>query len=322
MSSEGTPILGSNGKRKFTMGEMVAACVAAMVLGALLLSGIVYMFSGSSDTKDLDQVYVAKVWKKGNVTFYMESPDPNADFSYQDAANWKFTSCKGNGMQSPIDLGDATNWGIASNLTPLKLKYREMPLRITNNGKYIFFDFSKSGNKLFTPTGNYTMLDIRFHTPSEHSLNGARYPMEIQFYHLNHHYDPDDETDNNKYAVMSVFVKQGKTNHAFPNEEYKFNQFLPRVTGVEHNLEKPLDINDLLPTSREQYLYYEGSLTAPPCSENVKWFVYTNPIEMSKVQIDTFEAVAKTMPAADKNGHNARPTQSKGARAVLVTGTG
>ena len=63
----------------------------------------------------------------------------------------------------------------------------------------------------------------------------------------------------------------------------------------------------LLPEEKVNY-EYNGSLTTPPCSEGVRWFVLSNPVQMSKEQIEAFRKIYD---------HNYRPTQPKNARQIL-----
>ena len=60
-----------------------------------------------------------------------------------------------------------------------------------------------------------------------------------------------------------------------------------------------VDIDDMLPKNKATYRY-TGSLTTPPCSEDVRWFVYVEPIELSRDQIDVFRKIFH---------ENNRPTQ-------------
>mmetsp|Transcript_18973 Transcript_18973/g.46591 ORF Transcript_18973/g.46591 Transcript_18973/m.46591 type:complete len:339 (-) Transcript_18973:254-1270(-) len=327
---EETPIIGSmlsTTRRSVSMVILVAACLASFLVGILTVLSASYIQSGAgaqsgpASPGPAAHEYAAKIWKRGNVSFYDMSFDPNDDFSYG-SSRWGNPTCRSVGLQSPIDMGDASNWGIAADLVPLKFDYRQRPLKITNNGKTIFFDLRDGDDTVKTSTGTYGLAEVRFHMPSEHSFNGARYPMEIQFFHNN---KAKTLPADNKHGVVSVFAKVGKVNGAFPKSAYKFKQYLPMVTGVQHTLDKPFDLMDLLPgnhnSAQAKYLSYSGSLTTPPCSENVKYFVYTQPIEFSQDQLDVFSSAIKLLPAADSNGFNARPVQSRGARAVLVSTT-
>ena len=62
-------------------------------------------------------------------------------------------------------------------------------------------------------------------------------------------------------------------------------------------------------TSVRQAVRYEGSLTTPPCSQGVKWFVFTTLVEVSDTQLAAFEAVL---------GKNNRPVQPLNDRELLI----
>ncbi len=67
-----------------------------------------------------------------------------------------------------------------------------------------------------------------------------------------------------------------------------------------------IDIGKLLPAA-QGYYNFAGSLTTPPCSEEVNWFVLKTPVEMSDAQLKRFAHVYK---------HNARPIQPLNGRTV------
>jgi len=69
-----------------------------------------------------------------------------------------------------------------------------------------------------------------------------------------------------------------------------------------------VDVDALLPQARTTYRY-DGSLTTPPCSEGVQWFVMTTPIALSGAQIGAFTTLF--------HGNN-RPVQSLNERPVLT----
>jgi carbonic anhydrase len=69
----------------------------------------------------------------------------------------------------------------------------------------------------------------------------------------------------------------------------------------------------LLPADRT-FFTYAGSLTTPPCTEGITWFVMKTPIEMSPAQIDAFTKL-------EHLGHTNRPIQRLGGRTVLIDST-
>jgi carbonic anhydrase len=77
-------------------------------------------------------------------------------------------------------------------------------------------------------------------------------------------------------AVVAVFFQEGKNN--------------PMLDNIIGNVNKEISINpkDLLPDNTVHYYHYVGSLTTPPCSENVQWYLLKTPQTASKSQIDAF----------------------------------
>ena len=108
-----------------------------------------------------------------------------------------------------------------------------------------------------------------------------------------------------KLAVIGAFIAEGGANKAF--EPVWAN--LPEEKGVEVHLEHvEVDVDTLLPQDRTTYRY-DGSLTTPPCSEGVKWFVLANPVALSAQQIAAFRAVVQD---------NNRPTQPLNGRKIVT----
>jgi carbonic anhydrase len=68
-----------------------------------------------------------------------------------------------------------------------------------------------------------------------------------------------------------------------------------------------VDPSAIVPKDTDYYRYM-GSLTTPPCSEGVNWFIAADPEEASKAQI---EAIAKAV------GMNSRPAQRINNRLVI-----
>ena len=82
---------------------------------------------------------------------------------------------------------------------------------------------------------------------------------------------------------------------------------MPQVEGKEEEVAGVgIDPKGLVPRNAAYYTY-GGSLTAPPCTEGVTWFVLKTPVEVSEAQIVEF---AKLYP------HDVRPIQPLNGRVV------
>ena len=105
-------------------------------------------------------------------------------------------------------------------------------------------------------------------------------------------------------AVIGVMIKPGQENLALS----EIWPHLPRQAGgPKHAKGTAINARDLLPATAS-YHHYKGSLTTPPCSEGVNWFVMSSPIEASMAQIDRLSKIM---------GSNARPPQPLNQRLVI-----
>ena len=119
--------------------------------------------------------------------------------------------------------------------------------------------------------------------------------MEIHLVH---------QSATGRVAVLGIFIKEGKPN---PNFERIWSH-LPQETGtLVHHENVEIDVGNTLPKEHHWYRYM-GSLTTPPCSEDVQWFVIEDPIEISQDQIAAFTSLYSG---------NARPLQERNARPIV-----
>ncbi len=182
------------------------------------------------------------------------------------------------------------------NLPEIKLSYLKVPLNILNNSHTIQINTPK-GNKINIDKNEYELLQFHFHTPSEHALQGKRTPLEVHFVNKN--------SDGN-LAVLGVFFKLGKRNKELTA---MFNH-LPSSGETKKVSREKINLSKLFPKSKNYYTY-SGSLTTPPCSEIVTWYVYKDNIEISQDQLKKFKKLFKM---------NARPLQKVSSRIVEEKG--
>lgn len=242
---------------------------------------------------------------------------PDTDHGSQRAAQWSYAAetgpvhwsaldgsyaaCGNGRAQSPIDLSDArltTLPPLARDYVPanLKIMHHEHVLDVIDNGHTIQIDVD-DGSELGFGSERYALVQYHFHAPSEHTVDGKHFPMEMHLVH---------RSVTGHLAVMGVLIRSGAHNDAFD----PVWQHLPHTPGETVHLEHvSVDVDDLLPTDHRTW-HYGGSLTTPPCDEGVAWFVLHEPIELSPAQIDAFRAIF--------DGNN-RPVQPLHERAVLLT---
>lgn len=204
-----------------------------------------------------------------------------------------FKVCQLGLEQTPVDLSA----GMKGETGPLNFNYRQMPLRIVNNGHTIQVNADPGCSMLIGQT-RYDLVQFHFHHPSEHLVDGKAFDMEIHFVH---------KAENGALAVVGVFVKSGAHNDGL---KPIFAQ-MPKSAGPEVSASGVFDPKDFFPASQNHFRYM-GSLTTPPCSEGLTWTVFRDPIEASPDQIREFAALFP---------NNARSVQRKNRRFIIETGS-
>jgi carbonic anhydrase len=202
----------------------------------------------------------------------------------------KFAMCSQGKNQSPVDITGT----VKAELKPLAIAYGSTATEVLNNGHTVKVNFAP-GSTLKIDGKSFTLLQYHFHTPSENAVDGKLYPMEAHLVHA-------DKAGN--LAVVSVLFKKGAANADLA----KILKKMPKKKGEKYALnDANLGAETLLPKVRSYYRFI-GSLTTPPCSEGVRWFVMSEPVELSTEQLKAFEAVM---------GKNNRPVQPINARLIL-----
>jgi carbonic anhydrase len=218
-------------------------------------------------------------------------------WSYEGAAgarNWgklsgAYRACAIGTRQSPLDIVEP----IKAELPPLNVSYRGDLAALVNNGHTIQADIAK-GSMLTVGTERYELVQFHFHHPSEHLITGKGFAMECHFVHS----DPAGSL-----GVLGVLMTEGAPNPAFG----RIVEAMPRKEGTATSGLAGIDPNALLPSGLAYYRY-SGSLTTPPCSEEVDWMLLEAPIAVAAGDIAKFAALYPM---------NARPAQKGFRRFVL-----
>ena len=197
-----------------------------------------------------------------------------------------FEACSEGITQSPIDL---TKKNLISNKEPISFDYKAYSLSQTRFG-FKYYNRSKS----MTVDGKtYDLSQFHFHMPAEHTVSGKRFPAEM---HLVHH-----DRDGN-LAVVAVLFKEGKSNKVFKEIVDTADK-----SDEEKYIIEAGDITSLLPENKE-YFHYMGSLTTPPCTEGVNWYVLKHKVEVSKEDLSALNKaiIYNSRPIQDAAGRVAR----------------
>jgi carbonic anhydrase len=205
-----------------------------------------------------------------------------------------YTVCKVGKEQSPIDIRNAEK----AELPIIRFEYKSGPLKfLINNGYTIrvnYHDAPGRGNFLIVGNKRYQLTQFHFHRPSEEYIRGKPYDMVV---HLMH------QASDGEVVGVAVLLKAGNANATIQ----KLWEHMQKAEGKEEEI-AGVEVNPtgLLPHDTAYYTYM-GSLTAPPCSESVRWFVLKTPVDISTEEISAF---AKLYP------HDVRPIQPLNGRVV------
>jgi carbonic anhydrase len=200
------------------------------------------------------------------------------------------TSCNGD-EQSPINIEPVTatppNGG-----TPVEVTYaRQATVTVFDNGHAVEAEAPERAGELRFDGKEYQLAQFHFHAPGEHELAGRDYEVEAHFVH---------RAEDGSLAVVAVLYRQGKLNRRLAG----IWEDLPDVGDTSRRpVRVPLE--RLLPAAARVY-HYTGSLTTPPCTEGVAWFVVARPDHLSTQQI---LGMRRIFSGAEFPSGNARPVQ-------------
>ncbi|MBK9339124.1 MAG: carbonic anhydrase family protein [Lewinellaceae bacterium] len=202
-----------------------------------------------------------------------------------------YADCNGI-FQSPVNLTGAL---FDASLKALALQYTDLETDIVFNGHTIEFDTEKGNSTLNLNGASYKLLQFHFHTHSEHAIEGVHAPLELHLVH--------QHVATGNRVVVGVLFEEGAEN-AFLSA---FMDHLPTSSSPHYESSEQYNPADVLPTNRSYYTY-PGSLTTPPCTQNVIWYVLAQPVEASSEQIHHFETVMH------ENSRPLRPLQERAIR--------
>lgn len=170
----------------------------------------------------------------------------------------------------------------------LSVDYKEGPLKILNNGHTIQVNL-EPGSTLTINKESYDLLQFHFHRPSEEQVDGKNAAMVAHFVH---------KSKDGKLAVIGVLLNEGKDNAAIKTLWAN----LPPKEGEEFVPQKvSFNPGSMLPKELGFY-NYEGSLTTPPCTEGVQFYILKKPVDVSKDQVSKFPFKLNARPVQSLNG--------------------
>ena len=202
----------------------------------------------------------------------------------------EYRACSLGVEQSPIDIAGYSPGDGA----PLAFRYSGAATAARNNGHTVYLDYGP-GNVLDIDGQPYELLGIHYHSPGEHQLDGESFAAELHLVH--------QDGDGN-LAVIGLLFRSGAPGTLIQS-------LLDAAPGIEQSVELPDGpaAADYVP-DRMDYYGYAGSLTTPPCTEGVRWFVMQSVGTVSQQQVERLQELT--------HGPNNRPVQPIGSRSILA----
>ena len=226
-----------------------------------------------------------------------------------DEANWSYSGetgaeywaslspdyrlCGSGKNQSPINIDSKTTLDIQNK--GIKFNYGHIvPTTLQNTGKYIQVNIDK-GSNIKIDELEFELKHLAIHMPSEHTFDNKQFPMEIQLVH---------ESKTGEKAIVALMVMQGNPDRTLN----KILQQMPTKIGETVQLADNTLRNIEMKKKFANYTQYSGSITSPPCTEGVRWYILQQALSLSAEQQKQFQDI---MSASN------RPIQNINARLIF-----
>jgi carbonic anhydrase len=192
-------------------------------------------------------------------------------------------ACANGEIESPVAFESGQE---AEDLEDLALAYEQSGVSIHNTGHSLQWNYDP-GSSLMIGDDELELLQFHFHAPSEHTLDGRRYPMEVHLVH---------RSEGGDLAVLGAFIEEGARHEML--EDARLSELPEEADGRYEDSDAVFNAEELVPGGATYR--YLGSLTTPPCTEGIAWHVFETPITMSAEQIERI---------TELYGDNSRPVQ-------------
>ncbi len=202
-----------------------------------------------------------------------------------------YRACSKGHEQSPIDIRGAR---LNKALQPIEFHYIAGPVKVENDGRMIIVRVDP-GSYIVAGGVRYELKRFEFHHPSEEAVRGKLTDLGVELIH---------EGADGKMAIVDIRLAMDRGN---PNAVLAMLwPHLPKKPGTTQTVTDMVNAGGFLPADRG-YWTYMGSLTTPPCTEGVRWFVFEDDISLSLEQLRAFEMLFRM---------NSRPLQDTHGRRI------
>ncbi len=238
--------------------------------------------------------------------------------SYDEKGSDWTETCATGLYQSPIDISDVSDVCDESMVFDLSFDTGTSSIKMYDDG--IAFKSLYTGSTLFASDVNgvltgYQSVNFHFHSPSEHTIEGVRYALELHILH----------------SITSQFAAKGQTSYTYgavgilfeEDSSASANPFITALQLGSLNTALSIDFNSVLYSqfpSPITYYTYHGSVTVPTCAETVNWYVMSTPLKITPTQMAYFtKRFSGNSSFADGNGNN-RELQPLNGRTIKKGG--
>ena len=256
---------------------------------------VVFLFNGCSNSKVLVRNHQHNQLNDKNGT----------EAHHKKEALYSLPGLKHGLLQSPINILSEHSEEGEHNVT---FNFKDKIDKVQNLGHTVQLDF-EPGSTVHVDDKTFDFKQIHFHTPAEHLIDGITYPMEM---HVVNTLAGQAEEDTTEYLVFSFLFKMGKENEFI-------KEFIGLIPGDKNESEDistgTVNLRNLITYNPaynpkevlKSYFFYKGSLTTPPYTESVNWYVMKTVIDAAPEQIQQINKI---------EGDNARHVQALYDRSV------
>uniref|UniRef100_A0A803QJQ7 Carbonic anhydrase n=1 Tax=Cannabis sativa TaxID=3483 RepID=A0A803QJQ7_CANSA len=215
----------------------------------------------------------------------------------------EYSECAKGKLQSPLNI--LKNQVVRSKVfKPLIRNYVPVNATLLNNQFNVGIKYEGDAGSMEVNGKNYSLKQMHWHSPSEHRLNGVRYPVELHLVH---------QAEDHSLSVIAILFNYSTPDPLLLKIKEKMKELSKEVFAGDEEAHVPLGTLDLklLKKNTRKYYRYVGSLTTPPCYENVTWTVLGKVRSISHEQVAAIKA-----PLKSDCKNNARPCQPLNGRTV------
>ncbi|MGA9069000.1 MAG: carbonic anhydrase family protein [Terracidiphilus sp.] len=201
-----------------------------------------------------------------------------------------YAACSKGHEQSPIDIRGAR---LNTALQPIDFHYVAGPVTLENDGHTILARVHP-GSYIVVGGIRYDLIEFDFHHPGEEAIKGKLSDMSVHLVH---------RSADGKLVILAVRLVEDVNN---PNAVLAaLWPYLPRTAGTTDKADEMVNVGGLLPTDRG-YWTYTGSLSTPPCTEGVRWFVFEQDLSLSRDQLRVFASLFRVNSRGLQDPHGRR----------------